>query len=324
VHPQAVPAELGEAVGGDPGGPEMSRDLETLLDRMPSTSGRPRTVEDLPGGLTNRNLKVTTPDGCVVVRLSDTATSLLAIDRDSEYANSLAAAAAGVGADVVDYLPGEGVLVVRYLPGRTLNNHDLTDAAQLRRIAEACRTLHGGPRFRDDFDMFATQRRYLDIVVRQGFRLPARYTEFAPAVERIRAALATRPEPTVPCNNDLLAENFIDDGRRIWIIDYEYSGNNDACFELGNIWSEASLPLGHLDELVTGYYGRPLRNKIARARVLGLMSKYGWTLWASIQDGCSGLDFDFWGWGMEKYERAVAEFDDPDFERLLTDVRRAD
>ena len=54
------------------------------------------------------------------------------------------------------------------------------------------------------------------------------------------------------------------------------------------------------------------------------MSKYGWTLWASIQDGVSEIDFDFWGWGMEKYERAVAEFDDPGFERLLDEARRAD
>ena len=72
-----------------------------------------------------------------------------------------------------------------------------------------------------------------------------------------------------------------------------------------------------LDELVAAYYGRPLRNKIARARLWGLMSKYGWTLWGSIQDGISDIDFDFWGWAMEKYDRAVAEFDDPAFGRLL-------
>jgi thiamine kinase-like enzyme len=291
---------------------------------MPCTAGRPRTVEDLPGGLTNRNLKVTTPTGCVVVRLSSTSTDLLEIDRENEHANTVAAAAAGVGPPVLDYRYGEGVLVVGFLPGRTLTDPDLADAGLLRRIGAACRTLHAGPRFRDDFDMFVTQRRYLKIVRSHGFRLPPRYTEFAPAVHRIRAALAVRAEPTVPCNNDLLAENFIDDGERIWIIDYEYSGNNDACFELGNIWSEASLPPEHLDVLVTAYYGRRLRNKIARARLLGLMSKYGWTLWASIQHSRSTIDFDFWEWGMEKYDRAVAEFEGPDFERLLREVRRPD
>jgi thiamine kinase-like enzyme len=316
-----VPQEI--AVQVDPA-QARTEELAALLDRMPCTSGRPRTVEDLPGGLTNRNLKVTTPAGCVVVRLSSASSGLLQIDRENEHANSVAAADAGVGAPVLGHLPGEGVLVVGFLPGRTLSDADLADVDLLRRIAAACRLLHAGPRFRDDFDMFVTQRRYRDIVRSHGFRLPPRYDEFAPAVDRIRAALAVRAEPTVPCNNDLLAENFIDDGERIWIIDYEYSGNNDACFELGNIWSEASLPPEHLDELVTAYYGRRLRNKIARARLLGLMSKYGWMLWASIQDSRSTIDFDFWEWGMEKYTRAVAEFEGPDFERLLSEVQLPD
>ncbi len=291
---------------------------------MPCTATRPRTVEDLPGGLTNRNLKVSTPDAAVVVRLSAGATSLLSIDRDNEHANSRAAATTGVSPPVLDYLPGEGVLVVGFLPGRTLTNEDLADPALLARVARSCRTLHAGPRFVADFDMFDIQRRYLAIVQEHGFRLPPRYLEFAPAVERIEQALAVHREPPVPCNNDLLAANLIDDGTKVWIIDFEYSGNNDACFELGNIWSEAALPLTHLEELVGQYYGRALRNKVARARLLGLMSKYGWMLWASIQHGASSLDFDFWSWGMEKYDRAVAEFDSPDFDRLLNDVQRTD
>jgi thiamine kinase-like enzyme len=172
--------------------------------------------------------------------------------------------------------------------------------------------------------MFEIQARYRRLVGERGFRLPKRYDEFAPQVVAIREALAVRDEGTVPCNNDLLAENFIDVGDRFRLIDYEYAGNNDACFELGNIWSESNLSLGQLDELVTAYYGARLRHKIARARLLGLMSKYGWTLWASIQDGVSEIDFDFWSWGMEKYVRAVAEFDGPDFALLLEEARRAD
>jgi thiamine kinase-like enzyme len=122
---------------------------------------------------------------------------------------------------------------------------------------------------------------------------------------------------TVPCNNDLLAGNFIDDGARLWLVDYEYAGNNDPCFELGNIWSEAALSVGMLESLVTAYYGMPRPAKVARARLLGLMSKYGWTLWAAIQQAVSPIDFDFWSWGMEKYDRAVAEFSSAEFAGLL-------
>ena len=194
----------------------------------------------------------------------------------------------------------------------------------LPRLADACRRLHAGPAFVNRFDMFELQPEYLARVQRRGFRLPPGYLEHAEAVERIRAALAVQPVALRPCHNDLLAANFIDDGRAVWIIDYEYSGNNDPYFELGNIWSECHLTLDQLEELVQAYDGAPSRSHLARARLWGLMSQYGWTLWASIQDGTSAIDFDFWGWGMEKYERAEATFAGPDFERLLADVTRAD
>jgi thiamine kinase-like enzyme len=142
-----------------------------------------------------------------------------------------------------------------------------------------------------------------------------------PRFEEMQRALAAAPEPLVPCNNDLLAGNFIDDGERIWLIDCEYSGNNDPCFELGNIWSECRMPLDGLAELVTEYYGRPLRSKIARARLLGLAAKYGWTLWGSIQASTSPLDVDFWSWALERYEGAAEGLTGPDFARLLDDVQ---
>jgi thiamine kinase-like enzyme len=297
--------------------------LAELLDLVPALRGE-RTVAELAGGLTNTNYKVTNDAGAFVVRVSAKDSGMLAIDRENEYRNSVAAAEAGVGARVIDYVPEHSLLILEFIEGTTQNAEDLRRGDKIEMVAQACRRLHEGPRFRDDFNMFDIQRRYLKLVQERGFRLPERYLEFEPQVRRIEAAMAVRDEGTVPCNNDLLAENFIDVGGEFRLIDYEYSGQNDACFELGNVWSESNLSLDQLELLVTHYYGRTLRNRIARARLWGLMSKYGWTLWASIQDGVSAIDFDFWGWGMEKYHRAVAEFDGPDFDHLLDEVVRAD
>ena len=124
----------------------------------------------------------------------------------------------------------------------------------------------------------------------------------------------------MPCNNDLLAGNFIEHGDQMYLIDYEYSGNNDPCFELGNIWSECGLSLDQLDDLVTKYHGRRLRHKTARAHLQGIVAKYGWTLWGCIQYGSSAIEFDFWEWAMERYEAAVAEFRSPSYARLLDAV----
>jgi hypothetical protein len=281
-------------------------------------------VDGLPGGLTNVNLRVRTTDEDepldVVVRWGRADVRLLGIDRDAERANTDAAFRAGVGAEVVEYRPDLSMLVIGFLPGRALVDGDFADAGVLRRAADAVRRLHAGPRFTGDFDMFARQAGYLETVRQHGMRLPPGYADHAAAWDDVRRALAAAPRPTVPCNNDLLAGNFIDDGQQIWLIDYEYSGNNDPCFELGNIWSEANLSLEQLEELMEAYDGSLLRHRVARARLWGLMSKFGWTLWGSIQASVSSIDFDFWEWAMEKYERAAAEFDGPAFARLLDEA----
>lgn len=297
---------------------------DEILARLPSLAGRDRRLRLLTGGLTNRNYQVATDAGeRYVARFSSVKSTLLAIDREAEFRNSQLAATAGVGPAVVEFAPDEGVLVVQWIDGRTFDDATLDDETQLRRLAEICRRLHSAPRFVSDFDMFDVQRRYLAIVTELGFRLPDDYGSFAPQVSRIEEVLRASAGPTVPCHNDLLAANVMDDGERLWLIDYEYSGNNDPCFELGNAWSEAALPLDRLEHLVTCYFGGPSPVQTARARLFALVAKYGWTLWASIQDAVSDVDFDFWEWGMEKYARACAEFRDPELDHLITTIQES-
>lgn len=291
----------------------------SLLDQVPRLRTR-ETVSELSGGLTNRNLLVGEGEKKYVARISSNSSALLSIDRESEYQNSKIAAGAGIAAPVLDYLPGQGLLVIGFLEGRSYSAIDV--AANLSRIAQSCRILHSAPAFVRDFNMFDIQKSYLSIVQERGFRLPSDYLDFADQMGQMQKALRILDEGTVPCNNDLLPGNFIDDGEKIWIIDYEYSGNNDACFELGNIWAEAFLELDQLEELVAAYYGSERPEKFARAWLQALLAKYGWTLWASIQSSISELDFDFWSWGMEKYQLAQAEFSSELFTKMLRQVSK--
>jgi thiamine kinase-like enzyme len=304
------PAELGRA--------------DALLANVPSLAGTPRRITALPGGLTNQNFKVTTPRGQFVARVFADGADLLAIDREREYRNSLLAAEAGVGAPVVEYRPNDRVLVLAFIEGKTLTSADVGQPAMIRRIAAACKTLHGAGRFTGDFDMFEVQASYYATARGAGMRIPAGYDDLMPAFLAAGQALAARAEGTVPCNNDLLAANFIDDGERIWLIDYEYSGNNDPCFELGNIAGESGLDADALAALVTAYYGRPRPSRIARARLFTLVSQYGWTLWGAIQHSASRLDFDFWSWATERFDGAAAGFRGPGFRQLLSDAQDED
>jgi thiamine kinase-like enzyme len=276
------------------------------------------SIKELSGGLTNRNFLIETPTDKYVARVSSNSSSFLSIDRGSEFINTTIAGKGGVGAEVLDYIPGEGLLLISYISGKTYGADDV--AANLPRIATSLRNLHALEPFDHEFNMFNTQSNYLKIVKEQGFRVPDGYVDFEPMVAQIKKAFEVLFEGLVPCNNDLLPGNFIDDGTKIWLIDYEYSGNNDACFEIGNVWAEAFLPIEALEELVTAYFGSHRPDKVARAWLWALMAKYGWTLWASIQDSVSEIEFDFWEWGMSKYDLARTEFTSEYFKKALVAV----
>jgi thiamine kinase-like enzyme len=114
----------------------------------------------------------------------------------------------------------------------------------------------------------------------------------------------------------------VDDGDKVWLIDYEYSGNNDACFELGNTCTECDLDDGQVEGLVAAYFGEAGRGMLARTRLQALVSAYGWSLWGAIQAAASDLDFDFDTWGLERFEKAARGFTSTGFEALLEDVAR--
>jgi thiamine kinase-like enzyme len=300
--------------------------IDDVIAGVPAFSGREVAVEPIEGGLTNLNYRLTVDGGeRFCVRIPGRDSSLLAVDRQVEWKNTVAAASSGVGARVVHVVGALPVMVLEWIDGVVQSSESLREDASLPKMAAACRRLHAGPPFVNRFDMFRIAAGYLDLVRERGFRIPDTYADHLPAVRRIEEAMAVRGAALVPCNNDLLAANYIDTGDGFRLIDYEYSGMNDPCFELGNTWAESELSPDQLAILCEHYFGERLANRVARARLWSIMSNYGWTLWAAIQHAVSDIDFDFWEWGIDgKFARAEAAFADPGFGRLLDDVRRTD
>lgn len=295
--------------------------VEAVIAAIPSWAGRAIEVRDLSGGLTNHNYLVTVDGTPVVLRIPGAATELLAVDRANEVANAQAAATTGVSPRVLHHVPGIDATVIEYVPGRTLSNETLGEPGMPTRVARALRRLHAGPRFRDDFDMFRLTERYLGVIDSRAIPVPDGYREALRALPAIEAALAARPLPTVPCHNDLLAENYLDDGREIHVIDFEYSGNNDPCFELGNTCQELLWDDDRITELCRAYFGVASEPLLARMRLQMIMSDVGWTLWAAIQARISTIEYDFWGWAVERSTRAQAKLAGPDLDAWLAAVR---
>jgi thiamine kinase-like enzyme len=298
----------------------MTTTIEQVVERIEAWRGKAVAAAPLSGGLTNTNYRVVVDGTPYVVRIPGANSELLAVDRANEYHNTRAAAEAGVGPRVVHYLEDECVMVLEHIDGQTMSIPALQAPGMPTRIAHSLRRLHAGPRFLADFNMFRLVEFYLDIVDRHQVRLPAGYRQYLPAVARIEAGLNRRPLPAVPCHNDLLAENYIDDGRQLRLIDFEYSGNNDPTFELGNTCQEQQYDEPRLVEICAAYFGAAQPDKLARMKLQMIMSDVGWTLWAAIQAQTSIIEYDFWGWAVERWGRAVAKMDSADFPRWLEQV----
>ena len=299
----------------------MTITIEQVVERIPDWRGKQVSIHPLSGGLTNTNYRVDVDGTPYVVRIPGANTELLAVDRANEYHNTKAAAEAGVGPKIAYYLPDVNVMALEFIHGETMSIAKLQAPGMPTRIAQSLKLLHAGPRFLTDFNMFRLVEFYLKIVDEHGVRIPDHYRDRLPAVKRIEDALAVHPLPTAPCHNDLLAENYIDDGELLRTIDFEYSGNNDPCFELGNTCQEQQYDEARIVEMCAAYFGAAYPDPLARMKLNMIMSDVGWTLWAAIQAKISKIDFDFWGWAVERWARATAKMDSADFPAWLKEIQ---
>ena len=267
--------------------------------------GHEPKVSQLSGGLTNENYLVEAGGEKYVMRIPGQSTELLSIDRTNEVFNTKAAATTGIGPQVLEHIPALDALVLEFIPGATMSAATLQSTEMASRMAESFRRLHGSPRFLKEFNMFRLIEDYLRIVDEHGVTIPPGYRDRLHAIASIEEAVESGALPAVPCHNDLLCENFIDDGDALRIVDYELSGNNDPCFDLGNTAQEAEFDQDLRAALCSAYFGRDDARQLARMNLFALMSDIGWTLWGAIQAKISAVDFDFRGYYASRWARAL-------------------
>ena len=295
--------------------------IDEVVTKIPEWNGKNISITPLSGGLTNSNFKVDVDGASYFVRVPGASTELLAIDRNNEYHNSKVASEAGVAPKILYHVPEFNVMVIEFINGKTMSKDSLNGMGQPTRMAQAIKRLHAGERFLLDFNMFRLTEYYLNLCKDRAIKIPDGYRERMLAVSAIEEVMNVKPLATVPCNNDLLAENYIDDGNQLWLIDYEYSGNKDPTFELGNTCQEMQFSNAQIEEVCAAYFGNVSPAMIARMKLNMIMSDVGWGLWAAIQANISTIDFDFWGWAIERWGRAEEKMDSAEFEGWMKDVQ---
>jgi thiamine kinase-like enzyme len=275
------------------------------------------------GGLTNRVYRVGKGDNALCIRLPGKGTEEY-IDRRIEAVAARAAAVAGVAPEVIYADPGSGILITRYIDHAVTMTPALfaSTSGAPQRAGQALRRLHvSGVTFDFRFELFSMIDNYLALLGKKDVAFPEGYHAVLNEAEAVRSAIAAHPVPLAPCHCDPLAENFLDTGTRMWIVDWEYSGMNDPMWDLGDLSVEAAFAEDQDEAMLAAYFsGRISAFDRGRMVIYKAMCDLLWTLWGLIQHVNRNPADDFWAYATNRLRRCRALMDSPAFAHHLAAV----
>jgi thiamine kinase-like enzyme len=301
---------------------ELRDELVGAMQRVPELAGVDLTLTPLSGGITNRNFLVTAAGRSdrYVIRLAGNDTHLLGISREVEHAATVAAAGVGVGPEVTAFIRPEGYLVTRFIEGSPVSDAAVHQAETLRRVGDSLRRIHDGPAIPGLFVPFRIVEAYRALAAARGVPIPPEYELAESIARRIELAFLSNPVELRPCHNDLLNANFIDDGTRIRIVDWEYAGMGDPFFDLGNFSINHELTPDEDAEVLEAYEREVRPERLARLTLMRTVSDFREAMWGVLQQGISTLEVDFVAYAGEHFERLLAGATTPAFERALREA----
>ena len=276
------------------------------------------------GGMTNLVHLVETKDANIIVRIPGEGTENY-INRATELTNATAAWRAGISAEVIWADVKTGVMISRAIDGIETMTPALfrTRSGSPMRAGKALAKLHNsGETFDFRFELFTMIEDYLKVLSTKDVNLPDGYHDIVKAANPVKEVLDANPIPLTPCHCDPLCENFLDDGKNMWIVDWEYSGMNDPLWDLGDLSVEAGMDDTQEAELLSAYFGaEPTAAQKGRVVIYKAMCDLLWTLWGLIQLADGNLADDFWVYATERFERCKALMQKTGFDEHVAAVK---
>ncbi len=273
-------------------------------------------MESVSGGITNQNFRVSDSGQDYFVRIGEDIPEH-GVMRFNELAASKAAWEAGISPEVLYAEPG--VLVLEFIQGKTLSEADFSDHKNLSRAVELIKDCHykipnflNGPVL--SFWVFQVIRNYCNRLESNSAEKPVRLGHRIPELRKTADVLsvAVGPVELTFGHNDLLPANFIDDGSRMWLIDWDYAGFNSALFDLGGLASNNGLVKDQELEVISSFYGcEPDRDKLRSYYAMKCASLLRESMWSMMSEIKSEIDFDFPGYtdnNLEKFSQAFHSF----------------
>jgi len=281
--------------------------LSPILQRIPQfASVKSPEIKELTGGITNKNYKITVDGESFVLRMGGNETKYLGIDRRNEYECSLLASKIGIAPEPTAFLEPEGYIVARFISGKGIPAEEIGIEENISRVVESMKAYHALEYFPGFFSPFRVAEEYAKTARSFNVKLPDKmewYLEKSSEIEKTMYRESLQPRP---CHNDLLNGNFIDDGTRIRILDWEYAGMGDIFFDLGNFAIQHEFNDEQDEILLKAYFGLPTDSQRAHQKLMKIMSDLREAMWSQVQIGVSQLDFDYAGYGQKYFDRFEA------------------
>ena len=296
----------------------MKLSIDRLIKLIPEWKGKLIKVNPINSGITNINFQVTVGKKIFFLSMPYSNSELLNIDYGNKYYNNKICGEINISPRVTHFIESENLLVTKFIKSKVSSSAMFQSSNKIEQLVKNINLLHNANPFLRKFNMFNQISYYQNILKKDA--LPKKLFKYVSNINTLKQKLYLPNDKLVPCHNDLLAENIINKDNQIFIVDFDYSGNNDPCFELGNLSVEMEYDDEQINKLVRSYYGEINENIISRVNLQGVVSDIGWSLWSYVQVKNSNLNFDYSTHAIYRLERAINKMESKEYELWINNI----
>jgi len=294
----------------------MKLSIDRLIKLIPEWNDKSIKVDQINSGITNINFEITVGKKSFFLSMPDSES--LNIDYENKYYNNKICGELSISPKVTHFIKSEKLLVTEFIESKESSLVMFQSSEEIKQLVRNIKLLHNAKPFLRNFNMFTQISAFQNTLKRD--LLPKKLLKYVNEIGTLKQKLHLPNDQLVPCHNDLLAENIINKDNQILIVDFDYSGNNDACFELGNLSVEMEYDDEQINKLVEFYYGEINENIISRINLQGIVSDIGWSLWSYVQAKNSNLNFDYSSHAMDRLERAINKIESKEYGLWINNI----
>ena len=294
----------------------MKLSIDRLIKLIPEWNGKSIKINHINSGITNINFEVIVDKKSFFLSMPDSKS--LNIDYKNKYYNNKICGELNISPKVTHFIESENLLVTEFIKAKESSLVMFQNTKEIEKLVRNIKLLHNAKPFLRNFNMFSQMSAFQNIL--KGDYFPKKLLKYVKEIKTLKQKLHLPNDQLVPCHNDLLAENIVNKDGQILIVDFDYSGNNDACFELGNLSIEMEYDDTQINKLIKLYYGEINESIISRINLQGIVSDIGWSLWSYVQVKNSNIDFDYKSYAINRLERGINKMESEEYKLWINNI----